>query len=72
MPLDYEVTSYCPRVFAYFLQQFETSIKLDVSLNIQSNRDIIRKMADVSGGKSGEFFFFSHDSKIIFKTVSAG
>lgn len=69
-PLNYEVTSFSPRVFTYWLQNYEQGIKLEHSLNIQSNNQIIRNIADISGGKSGEFFFFSHDQVILFKTIS--
>lgn len=57
-------------MFTYWLQQYEPNIRLEHSLNIQSNNQIIRNIAEISGGKSGEFFFFSHDHVILFKTVS--
>ena len=67
-PLDYEVTSFCPRMFKYICAS--TGLNLENSLSILLNSEMIKKVAHVDGGKSGEFFFCSHDFNILFKTVS--
>jgi hypothetical protein len=39
-------------------------------LNPADNKIAIEKLSQGSGGKSGQFFFFSHDNQIILKTLS--
>mmetsp|Transcript_19698 Transcript_19698/g.16852 ORF Transcript_19698/g.16852 Transcript_19698/m.16852 type:complete len:82 (-) Transcript_19698:762-1007(-) len=40
------------------------------SLDLKNNFENILKAGVNGGGKSGEFFFFSYDNKLIIKTVS--
>lgn len=44
-------------------------IDLENSFDLKSNEQKIRDFAGPDGGKSGEFFFFSHDNKLILKTM---
>ncbi len=41
------------------------------SLSPKFNRDMVFKAGE-GAGKSGSFFFFSHDHKFIIKTMTAG
>lgn len=46
--------------------------KLNVieSLNLEKNIDKIKGASKNDGGKSGQFFFYSSDNKVIIKTIS--
>lgn len=47
-------------------------VDIDYSLDLDKNVDkILEFNRGPSGGKSGEFFFFTHDKKIILKTMSS-
>lgn len=39
-------------------------------LNPKANKESIEKLSQGSGGRSGQFFFFSYDNQIIIKTLS--
>jgi hypothetical protein len=45
-------------------------MNISESLDHLSNGEEIEKCSQTSGGKSGEFFFFTHDSKLMLKTIS--
>jgi hypothetical protein len=45
-------------------------INANESFNLEHNKTQIEKQAGPDGGKSGEFFFFTHDCKWILKTVT--
>lgn len=67
---DVTVTEYAPDCFG-FLRQID---KIDFamiknSLNTELNRDQVFKAGE-SQGKSGSFFFFSHDKNFIIKTMT--
>ena len=60
----------------YFKQLYETWEINDfenfyASLSPKFNRDMIFKAGE-GAGRSGSFFFFSHDSKYVVKTVTSG
>lgn len=40
------------------------------SLSPKHNRDMIFKAGESGGGRSGSFFFFSHDQKFVIKTMT--
>ena len=42
------------------------------SFNLEKNRKIIEKASGfIGGGKSGQFFFLTHDHSFILKTISS-
>lgn len=63
------VTLYAPEIFLYFLKKDEIMINLESSLCLLANKQRIQAFGGPDGGKSGEFFFFSWDNKIILKTM---
>lgn len=76
--LNCTFTVYAPRIFSNIIEKFDENkksnhIDFTSSLNIESNADKIRQIAELSegqGGKSGEFFFLTHDRKLILKTTN--
>ena len=52
--------------FKDYITNFEV---LKASLSPQLNRDMVFKAGE-GAGRSGSFFFFSHDRKFIIKTMS--
>ena len=66
------VTEYAPDVFA-FLRQLDgydaenDNKQLKESFDLKANLKSIKKARE-SAGKSGAFFFFSHDKKFLIKT----
>jgi hypothetical protein len=60
-------------VFASILTNFFKQVDFAHSLDIVANADKIRKIAESKegqGGKSGEFFFLTHDRRLILKTTN--
>jgi hypothetical protein len=45
-------------------------IDLNNSLDPHDNFEQIKKFKGPDGGKSGEFFFFTNDNRLIIKTLS--
>ena len=45
-------------------------INIEKSLNLIDNYESIMNIIGPDGGKSGEFFFFSYDNKLILKTIT--
>ena len=67
---DIQIIEYAPKVFAY-LRKLD-NIDLDFlkeSLSPDANRESVFKAGE-SQGKSGSFFFFSHDKNFIIKTMT--
>jgi 1-phosphatidylinositol-4-phosphate 5-kinase len=67
---DIYIKEYAPNVFA-FLRKLD-NIGDDIikeSLSTEKNRAMVFKAGE-SQGKSGSFFFFSHDSNFIIKTMT--
>ena len=60
---------YSPEVFNEFVNHDREFLNIIESLDFVANREQIRAASDPKGGKSGEFFFFSNDKKLILKTV---
>ena len=54
-----------------FKEFFADAEKLEYSLSPESNRDQVFKAGE-GAGRSGSFFFHSHDGKFIIKTISKG
>ena len=67
---DVKVTEYAPKVFA-FLRQLDSidNNMLKESLSPEVNRESVFRAGE-SQGKSGSFFFFSHDKNFIIKTMT--
>ena len=61
---------YAPKVFGYLrqLDNIDTQL-LRTSLSPEANRESVFKAGE-SQGKSGSFFFFSHDKNFIIKTMT--
>jgi 1-phosphatidylinositol-4-phosphate 5-kinase len=65
-----KVTEYAPDAFAYLRRHDEIDQDVIVrSLSPELNRDSVFKAGE-SQGKSGSFFFFSHDKNFIIKTMT--
>lgn len=43
---------------------------LEESMNPNNNIDKIYQNAQADGGSSGQFFFFTHNNKILLKTIT--
>ena len=69
-PLDGSFTFHCPVLFHHILKKDSGFVNIEESLNIESNYNAIRAASGADGGRSGEFFFFSSDNKLIIKTMS--
>ena len=68
---DVKVTEYAPDVFAYLRDLDGIDLpKIKESLSPEHNRDSVFKAGEASG-KSGSFFFFSHDKNFIIKTMTS-
>ena len=57
--------------FETFKDYFESPEVLHQSLSPKYNRDMVFKAGE-GAGRSGSFFFFSHDKKFIIKTMTNG
>jgi len=60
---------YAPEVFSQLLEDDKLYLNIQESLNFHRNKDQIKDASGPGGGKSGEFFFFSSDKKLIIKTI---
>lgn len=60
---------YAPDIFNEFVRSDSSFINIKNSLDFFANKVQIEKASGADGGKSGEFFFFSHDRKLIIKTI---
>jgi len=61
--------SYSPEIFMKFIEEDKDYLDISESLDFVLNRDQIAAASSPGGRKSGEFFFFSRDKKLIIKTV---
>ena len=61
--------SYSASTFQYLMALDEVK-NLEVSTNPNNNLNSIYSNAQGDGGSSGQFFFFTSDSKLILKTVT--
>jgi len=57
------------KIFTEFLREDHDFLNIMESLDLSSNENEIKNASGADGGKSGEFFFFSKDKKLIIKTV---
>jgi hypothetical protein len=66
---DALITEYCPILFANLRHEEQLDYhELLLSLDPLENRESMLKIRE-SSGKSGSFFFFSHDQRFIIKTI---
>ncbi len=67
---DIHITEYAPDIFAYLrsLDNIDSDV-IKESLSTEKNREMVFKAGE-SQGKSGSFFFFSHDKRFIIKTMT--
>jgi 1-phosphatidylinositol-4-phosphate 5-kinase len=68
---DIYITEYAPNIFAYLrsLDNIDSDV-IKESLYTEKNREMFFKAGE-SQGKSGGFFFFSHDKRFIIKTMTS-
>ena len=65
------MTVYAPVVFEKLIMMDNKILQIERSLELGLNRECINKATGNDGGKSGEFFFFSYDNKLLIKTLPA-
>lgn len=70
--IDCKLTIYAPKVFSDIVRTHFEPISFAESLDIFKNHKAIVESGESGGGKSGELFMFSHDHKLILKTVTEG
>ncbi|CAD8075462.1 unnamed protein product [Paramecium sonneborni] len=58
---------YAPKIFNYFVTL--DNIDIEDSFDVQKNLMKIEQSTGPDGGKSGEYFFFSHNNQLIIKTM---
>ncbi|CAD8176597.1 unnamed protein product [Paramecium octaurelia] len=58
---------YAPKIFNYFVTL--DNVDLEDSFDVHKNLSNIEQFTGPDGGKSGEFFFFSHNNQLIIKTM---
>ena len=67
---EVKVTFYRSHLFAdAFREYFSVPYLLKKSLSVKYNREMVFKAGE-GAGRSGSFFFFSHDSKFLIKTMN--
>jgi 1-phosphatidylinositol-4-phosphate 5-kinase len=66
--LDCKMTVYAPMIFASIMQNLP--IDLRSSFDVNNNEERIKKAGENKGGASGELFLFSHDNRLIIKTIT--
>ena len=64
------LTVYGPGIFGELSAAHGDGDELRISLDLSANYSRIIKAGVNKGGKSGEFFFFSYDNKLVIKTIS--
>ena len=68
LDLEVTVTFYMMKTFRDIFSQKDYEV-LHASLSPKFNRDMVFKAGECAG-RSGSFFFFSHDQKYIIKTLT--
>ena len=67
---DCQMTVYAPRIFKDILVSNMKVVNFEESLDIACNAENIKKAGEGNGGASGELFMFSHDCRLIIKTIT--
>jgi len=65
-----KLTVHAPEVFEEIMKLDEMETSLIDSLDLRKNYSNIIMSGQTDGGRSGEFFFFSNDNRLIIKTIS--
>jgi 1-phosphatidylinositol-4-phosphate 5-kinase len=68
--LAMKMTIYAPQVFKILVDNDSSMIDPVGSLDPTKNQTRIMSFKNPDGGKSGEFFFFTEDNKLILKTMT--
>ena len=68
--LPMKMTIYAPSAFRALVELDSKMIDPVESLDPQKNQNKLVSFKNPDGGKSGEFFFFSEDNRLILKTLS--
>ena len=68
--MDCEVTFFSCNLFHSIIATSKSTFDFRNSFDIHLNKDKVKKAGVSGGGASGELFMFSHDSKLILKTIS--
>lgn len=68
--LPMKMTIYAPLAFRTLVDLDSKMIDPITSLDPANNQDRLVSFKNPDGGKSGEFFFFSQDERLILKTLS--
>ncbi|CAD8084208.1 unnamed protein product [Paramecium sonneborni] len=66
----FKMISYAPVIFNILTKQDFDQLDIANCLDLETNQDQIRECAQTTGGKSGEFFFFNYNNKVLLKTIS--
>ncbi|CAD8195769.1 unnamed protein product [Paramecium octaurelia] len=64
------MTVYTPKIFQKIREKDAKMINHFKSFDLVANQDQIKQFKGPDGGKGGAFFFFTHDNKLIIKTLS--
>ena len=67
---DFQLTVYAPIIFRDILVNNNKLVNFEKSLDVNMNAETIKKAGENKGGASGELFMFSHDNKLILKTIT--
>jgi len=70
--IEGRLTVHAPALFAELIEMEKEQEKLVKSLDLNKNYQRIVTAKEGTGGKSGEFFFFSSDENLVIKTISKG
>jgi len=65
-----EINVYAPGKMREVYHSANLGFDFASSFDLELNREAIEKSGTNKGGASGELFFFSHDNKVIFKTIN--
>ncbi|CAD8197039.1 unnamed protein product [Paramecium pentaurelia] len=66
----FKMISYAPVIFDILTKEDQENLDLLNCFDLETNQEQIKECAQTTGGKSGEFFFFNHNNKILLKTIS--
>ncbi|CAD8179979.1 unnamed protein product [Paramecium pentaurelia] len=66
----FTMISYAPVIFDILIKEDQDKLDISNCLDLEANQEHIRECAQTTGGKSGEFFFFNHNNKLLLKTIT--
>lgn len=65
-----QINVYAPGKMREVYESANLGFDFKSSFDLEKNREAIEKSGVNKGGASGELFFYSHDNKVIFKTIN--